>query len=60
MEATLMFISLFALILAKAKIPGMSKGEQGVKNPFKGINLLNSPEPLKQLCDIMLKDLAKD
>ena len=38
------------LILASATIPGMSKGGQGVKNLFKGINLLNSPEPLKQLC----------
>ena len=37
------------LILAAAKIPGLSKGEQGGKNQFKGINLLSSPEPLKQL-----------
>ena len=36
--------------MATAKIPGMSKGEQGVKNQFKGINLLISPEPSKQLC----------
>ena len=28
----------------------MSKGGQGVKNQFKGLNLLSSPEPLKQLC----------
>ena len=28
----------------------MSKGEQGVKHLFKGINLLSSPERLKQLC----------
>ena len=38
MEATLMFISLFGPNLA-AKLPGMTKGEQGVKNPFKGMNL---------------------
>ena len=37
-------------LLGTAKIPGMSKAEQGVKNQFKGINLLSSPEPLKQLC----------
>ena len=37
------------LILSTAKIPGMGKGEQGVKNQFKGLNLINSPEPLKQL-----------
>jgi hypothetical protein len=49
MEAILMYISFLGLILATAKIPGMSKGEQGVKNQLKGINLLNSPEPLKQL-----------
>ena len=35
--------------LATAEVPGMSKGEQGVENQFKGINLLSSPEPLKQL-----------
>ena len=29
------------LILATTKIPGMSKGEQGVKNHFKVINLVN-------------------
>jgi hypothetical protein len=34
--------------LATAKIPGMSKGEQGVKNQLKSLILLNSPEPLKQ------------
>ena len=34
------------LILATAKIPGISKGEKGGKNQFKGINLLSSPEPL--------------
>ena len=27
----------------------MGKGEQGVKSYFKGKNMLNSPEPLKQL-----------
>ena len=41
-----MYISFLGLILATAKIPGMSKGEQGVKNQLKGINLLNSPESL--------------
>ena len=41
--------SYIGLILATAKIPGMSKGEQGVKNQFKGISFLISPEPLKQL-----------
>ena len=30
----------------------MSNDEQGVKNQFKGINLLSSPEPLKQLCSL--------
>ena len=49
MEATLMFLSFLGLILATAKIPGMSKGEQGVKSYFKGKNLLNSPKSLKQL-----------
>ena len=39
-----------------AKIPRMSKGEQGVKNQFKGTNLLKSPEPLKQLCTVALLD----
>ena len=29
----------------------MSRGEQGVKNQFKGMNHPNSCEPLKQLCD---------
>ena len=48
MEATLLFISLLSQILATSKIPGMSKGEQGVKNHFKGINLLSCAEPLKQ------------
>ena len=38
--------------MATAKIPGMSKVEQGVKNQFKGINMLSSPEPLKQLCPL--------
>ena len=37
------------LIWATAKIPGQSKGEQGVKNQLRGLNVLNSPEPLKQL-----------
>ena len=37
--------------MATAKTPGMSKDEQGVKNHFKGINLLSSVEPLKQLCN---------
>ena len=35
--------------MATSKIPWMSKGEEGVQNQFKGINLLNSPESLKQL-----------
>ena len=39
------------LILATAKRPGMSNGEQGVKNQFKGMSLLISHEPLKQLCE---------
>ena len=38
------------LFWATAKILGMSKGEQGVKNQFKDMSLLISPEPLKQLC----------
>ena len=37
-------------IFATAKIPGMSKDEQGGKNQIKVINQLSSPEPLKQLC----------
>ena len=37
------------IILATAQIPGMSKDEQGVKNQFKGMSFLISPEPLKQL-----------
>ena len=46
-----MFISLFGpnLILATTKTLGMSKGEQGIFH-FEGTNLLNSHEPLKQLC----------
>ena len=32
----------------------MSKGEQGVKNQFKGLDLLSSPEPLKQLCHLFI------
>ena len=28
----------------------MSKGEHGIKNQFKGMNLLISPKPLKQRC----------
>ena len=27
----------------------MSKAEQGVENQFKGMNMLSSPDPLKQL-----------
>ena len=49
MEATLMFIGLFGPNLGYSKIPKMSKDEQGVNNQFKGINLLSSPEHLKQL-----------
>ena len=53
------------LILATAKIPGMSKGEQGVKTQFKSMNLLISPEPLKQLCiaslmSLEIKNLVKN
>ena len=32
------------LIFATAKVPGMSKAEEGVKSQFKGINLLSRPE----------------
>ena len=40
------------LIFATAKIPGMSKGEQGVKNQFTVITLFSSPEALKQPCTV--------
>ena len=62
MDATLMFIRFLGLILASAKIPEMSKGEQDVKHQFKGKNLLSNPEPLKQLClrSWLIKPLRSD
>ena len=51
MEATLMFISLFGPNLGYSQNTRdeQGKGEQGGKNQFKGINLISSLEPLKQL-----------
>ena len=34
-----------------AKIPGVSKGEQGGENELKVTNRPSSPEPLKQQCN---------
>ena len=34
MEATFMFMSLFGPNLGHSQIPGMNKGEQGMKNQF--------------------------
>jgi hypothetical protein len=53
MEATLLFIGLFGPNLDHSQ---NTRDEQGGTNQFKGLNLLNSPEPLKQLCCPYSKD----
>ena len=49
-EIFYVFLGAFVWSHPTAKIQGMSKSEQGVKNKFKGKNLLKSPEHLKKLC----------